>query len=271
MKNSLKPRELWDISMIPDNVDISENNLPCAKNKLYGYGKRFNVYYTGSGNCYHNRKCPSLKNSKSKAIIHRYAAVEGGMTPCSICKPKTYIDDWYKGFIDANSNPESSKPITERNKDIPAINYKLRRRRKKPILLFGGAVLLIISVFIYGFIRSQTTEHIAEISSQKSKYENSLNELNKTVSEQKNIIDEYSNQVSDLTNENETLTNENTELKNTVEFYEDITNTSGGIVYVTKNGNKYHKRSCSYLNQPTFEMSYSDAVKSGYTPCSTCY
>ena len=42
------------------------------------------------------------------------------------------------------------------------------------------------------------------------------------------------------------------------------------IVYITRTGSKYHKGTCSYLRQSKIEITLSDAVDRGYTPCSRC-
>ena len=89
---NLRPRSEWDTSMIPENVGIDENYLPYIKNKIYGYGKRFNAFCTKNGEHYHNSRCPRYKHSKNKKIIHRYEARKNNLTPCSICKPRNYID-----------------------------------------------------------------------------------------------------------------------------------------------------------------------------------
>lgn len=41
-------------------------------------------------------------------------------------------------------------------------------------------------------------------------------------------------------------------------------------VYITATGHKYHRYSCSYLANSCYSISLSDAVNSGYGPCSRC-
>lgn len=41
-------------------------------------------------------------------------------------------------------------------------------------------------------------------------------------------------------------------------------------VYITKTGEKYHRDGCQYLRQSKISISKSDAINSGYTPCSRC-
>lgn len=48
-------------------------------------------------------------------------------------------------------------------------------------------------------------------------------------------------------------------------------NTNSEIVYITNTGKKYHKSGCSYLKKSKIETTMSNAVSSGYTPCSKCY
>lgn len=41
-------------------------------------------------------------------------------------------------------------------------------------------------------------------------------------------------------------------------------------VYVTKTGKKYHSSNCRSLSKSCIEISLSDAINRGYTPCSVC-
>ena len=45
----------------------------------------------------------------------------------------------------------------------------------------------------------------------------------------------------------------------------------GTAVYVTRTGSKYHTHSCRYLSESCIEITLSDAVAGGYTPCKVCY
>lgn len=42
------------------------------------------------------------------------------------------------------------------------------------------------------------------------------------------------------------------------------------IVYITETGEKYHRGSCRYLKDSKIEISLSDAIAQGYTPCGVC-
>ena len=48
------------------------------------------------------------------------------------------------------------------------------------------------------------------------------------------------------------------------------TSSGGGVVYITKTGEKYHEYGCRYLKS-CIEISYNDAVSRGYTACSVCH
>ena len=41
-------------------------------------------------------------------------------------------------------------------------------------------------------------------------------------------------------------------------------------VYITKTGDKYHRAGCRYLSKSQIAISKSDAIGSGYSPCSVC-
>ena len=42
------------------------------------------------------------------------------------------------------------------------------------------------------------------------------------------------------------------------------------IVYITKTGKKYHRAGCRYLTKSATPINKSEAIASGYTPCSVC-
>ena len=46
---------------------------------------------------------------------------------------------------------------------------------------------------------------------------------------------------------------------------------SGGTVYITESGSKYHKSGCSYLSKSKIPISLSEAKAQGYTACSRCF
>ena len=41
-------------------------------------------------------------------------------------------------------------------------------------------------------------------------------------------------------------------------------------VYITKTGEKYHRKDCRYLRYSSIEIELKEAKKTGYTPCSVC-
>ena len=43
------------------------------------------------------------------------------------------------------------------------------------------------------------------------------------------------------------------------------------IVYVTKNGKRYHTADCPYLTDSAIPISLEQAIAEGMTPCSYCY
>jgi hypothetical protein len=49
-----------------------------------------------------------------------------------------------------------------------------------------------------------------------------------------------------------------------------VGNAFSQTVYITKTGKKYHVQTCGYLSRSSIAISLSDAVESGYTPCSVC-
>ena len=45
---------------------------------------------------------------------------------------------------------------------------------------------------------------------------------------------------------------------------------SGGSVYITRTGTKYHRGSCRYLRQSKIKISRSKAIAQGYEACKVC-
>ncbi len=43
------------------------------------------------------------------------------------------------------------------------------------------------------------------------------------------------------------------------------------IVYITKNGTKYHKEDCSYLSSSKIPVTLEQAISQGLEPCSKCF
>lgn len=43
------------------------------------------------------------------------------------------------------------------------------------------------------------------------------------------------------------------------------------LVYITPNGTKYHKKSCTYVKNNSIAISINQAQSENYTPCSKCY
>ena len=80
-------------SLIPPNIAIDSDRLPYKINRVYGYGKQFNVFVTKNGFYFHRSKCQYIKH-RDKELIHRYRALKR-YSPCPYCKPVATVDDWY--------------------------------------------------------------------------------------------------------------------------------------------------------------------------------
>lgn len=78
---------------LPKNVALDSDGLPYKTNRVYGYGKQFNVFITRNGKYFHRNKCRYI-TSKHKILLHRYTALQRYL-PCPYCKPISYIDNWY--------------------------------------------------------------------------------------------------------------------------------------------------------------------------------
>lgn len=46
---------------------------------------------------------------------------------------------------------------------------------------------------------------------------------------------------------------------------------SDNFVYITENGEKYHKKSCKRLSENSKEIALETALYQGFEPCSTCF
>ena len=91
-------------SAIPDGYAIGSDGLPYKTNRQYGWGREFNVFVTNNGEHYHRGRCKIIKTKKRK-LMHRYNAIKI-YKPCTYCKPKAYIDDWYIKYKGADKGRE---------------------------------------------------------------------------------------------------------------------------------------------------------------------
>ncbi|MDD6564238.1 MAG: YHYH domain-containing protein [Clostridiales bacterium] len=91
-------------SAIPDGYAIGSDGLPYKTNRQYGWGREFNVFVTNNGEHYHRSRCKIIKAKKRK-LMHRYNAIKI-YKPCTYCKPKAYIDDWYIKYKGADKGRE---------------------------------------------------------------------------------------------------------------------------------------------------------------------
>lgn len=80
---------------IPKGYGIDENGLPYKQNRVdgFGWGKEFNVFIVKNDPFFHVSKCSAIQHN-SKQVQHRYIAMQQ-YKPCPVCKPCSYIDDWY--------------------------------------------------------------------------------------------------------------------------------------------------------------------------------
>ena len=99
---STQPRK--ETHTIPNGYAIGSDGLPYKTNRQYGWGREFNVFVTNNGEHYHRSKCKIIKARKRK-LMHRYNAIKR-YKPCTYCKPKAYIDEWYIKYKGADKGKE---------------------------------------------------------------------------------------------------------------------------------------------------------------------
>lgn len=67
---------------------------------------------------------------------------------------------------------------------------------------------------------------------------------------------------------------EESESSDDSDYYDDYeTETSGEdetYVYITDTGGRYHRSGCSSLEHSSYEVTLSEAIEAGYTPCQNC-
>lgn len=139
-------------------------------------------------------------------------------------------------------------------------------------------------------LESQVTQLNETISNNETK----INQLNEQLSDTEKQISDLTNTNNSLSSENQKLSENNTtlenekqnlnnkisELQNTISAVSvssqstssptPTNSTQGYTVYITDTGKKYHKSSCSYLNQSKTAININSAKSQGYTPCSRC-
>ena len=104
----------------PDGYGIDKDCLPYKLNRVYYWGKEFNVFVTQNGHCYHRSYCKALKGKgKVKTVLHRYDAIKKGYDACPHCEPNAKIDSWYiKMFPNSPYSELSEKNQNNAHKKI---------------------------------------------------------------------------------------------------------------------------------------------------------
>lgn len=135
----------------------------------------------------------------------------------------------------------------------------------------GRKIVLHVVMFLVMFYLSLPPSDYVEMEKQNKKYQSDIVELkNKIASNSemltryKSSIEEYESTISEL---NDTIA----QLEGEVDYHESINGDTGGVVYVTKTGKKYHKENCSHVSDERFMISYNDAIDAGYEACARCH
>lgn len=118
-------------------------------------------------------------------------------------------------------------------------------------LLFGITLAILVALITYTFTKNYYSDT----------YKRSIQNLQTTVS------------TTDIITENTTLaTNEYIETPTEIISFNNSSDTSKEIVYITKSGKKYHKPDCHYIKgKETISISINNAELEGYSACSVCF
>lgn len=135
----------------------------------------------------------------------------------------------------------------------------------------GRKIVLHIVMFSIMIYLSLPPSDYVEMEKQNKKYQTDIVELKNKIAlnsemltRYKSSIEEYESTISEL---NDTIA----QLEGEVDYHESINGDEGGVVYVTKNGKKFHEENCSHVQDDRFMLSLDDAVDAGYTPCTRCH
>lgn len=197
------------------------------------------VYVTNSGEKYHRENCSYLKSSRSMTIAQAEAS---GYTPCSRCSPDVllgeYESDW-DGEPGGSSVHSTPRPTVN---PIPS---------PQPEIGEGTHTLIWIIVPISVFVFAATLSCCISYRRKKKKY---LAEYNgKSVSKEAGVpnwifVDQ------DGVPRNKAYPNDKADCL---------------VVYVTRNGTKYHSKTCKYAWNAN-ETLLSEAQNAGLQKCKLC-
>lgn len=265
---------------IPSRYAIDENNLPYVKNRVYGWGKEFNVFITKKGKYFHRSKCSKIKG-KNKILLHRYTAVKS-YEPCPYCKPKSNIDKWYSATAQ-KIEPVNAECIQQTAPSEPVIKWYNKTWVIILFLIFFfpvGLVLMwdrnckwqtfvkiIISaligiIFIYSLDlnKKQTfdfqTTPVATVTVTQSPIPTPVPTIQPTLEPTPEPVAEIP------------VSAPSENISESSEFISEETKTT---VYITEHGKKYHRVGCQYLSDSKITISLDNAEAKGYTPCSRCW
>ena len=131
-------------------------------------------------------------------------------------------------------------------------------------------VIFSLDLFTQGYT-NKTTDEITGLFTELK---------NLAVEENKSELENKIKELDEKWNEKQNLNNKISELQNTISAVSvssqstssptPTNSTQGYTVYITYTGKKYHKSSCSYLNQSKTAININSAKSQGYTPCSRC-
>ena len=225
------------------------------------------VYLVGAWlNCLYYRKRRLLFRPMPGVPQHRAGAA-----------PQPDVPSAQPAVCDSPSVPQQEEPVQACSSASPSApvppSGMAASRASRPFskkVLFGCAFFLLELLLLSGcyLCASKMVEAQMQADITKSYYDGWAEgyqagvEDGKSLSRESNLSEERLERYQQA---NETIAKRDAEWERSREEH-----WGSRIVYVTKNGEKYHTDGCSYLTGSEEEITVRQALEDGYTPCSRC-
>ena len=114
-----------------------------------------------------------------------------------------------------------------------------------------------------------TSEQTSKNNPKKKQTAQKANDIKKPSTTLQHKESHISSLVTPNTQNSETISQTTTQIEtSTTEILEKLKDTD--IAYITKSGNRYHRKDCYYLQKSCFEILVKEAKEKSYTPCKIC-
>ena len=115
------------------------------------------------------------------------------------------------------------------------------------------------------------SEEVYSLRSENKTLNTTVSEQEKTINEQAERISELETQLAACSNPPSSSGSSSSSSSGSTGSTSSTSDTQTVTVYITRTGEKYHRKGCQYLSQSKIPVSLSDAKAQGHTACSVCF